>query len=133
MKSLFAGALLLGTLVVAPEPATSHKITLSGDAARNRYGMFPVRVRAAVGDTLAFTVQSGAPHAIALGGSELDERARAAWNRALPRRVGDLRGPLLSQNDTYLVVVPRGMPPGSYRFFCQTHRAYDSEVTVTVR
>lgn len=132
MRGSMLVAIVAGLLGLAPMGARRHTIFLRGDPARDDYRMQPAHLRVSPGDTLSFHVQGGAPHAIAMSAAGLEPRVHEAWNRALPHRVGDLRGPLLRGNDTYLVVVPRGIPEGTYRLFCQTHRAYDSAVELTV-
>lgn len=95
--------------------------------------MTPTRVTLHPGDVLRFRVVAGAPHAIGLTGGGLDPRVSAAWNRALPDRVGDLRGPLLLRTgDQYSITIP-DVPDGTYQVICTPHRAYrDSHLDLTV-
>lgn len=77
--------------------------------------------------------ESGAPHSLGIDPQGLTPAVREAWNRVLPRRVGDLRGPLMHQNDSYEVVIPRSFPKGKYRVFCLPHRAYDEDLELEVK
>lgn len=85
------------------------------------------------GDTLVFEVKGGAPHALGMSPAGMSPATRAAWNGALPQRVGDLRGPLLHQGDSYHIVVPRGLAAGTYRIFCLAHRAYDEAIELEIQ
>jgi plastocyanin len=110
-----------------------HDIRLVADPERESYRFEPQSIRAKPGDVLQFRVMSGAPHNVVFEGAGLAESAHEAWNAALPRRAGDLSGPLLGRNGmTYRVVVP-AVPAGTYRYFCLTHRAYDERGEVVVR
>jgi plastocyanin len=110
-----------------------HEIHLIAAPDGESYRFEPASIPAKPGDVLQFRVMSGAPHNIVFEGAGLSESAHQAWNAALVRRAGDLSGPVLSRNGmTYRVLVP-AVPPGSYRFFCLPHRAYDERGEVIVR
>lgn len=81
---------------------------------------------------MLFVVESGGPHALGFDPAGFPASSREAWNRALPGRVADFRGPLLREGKRYLVIVPARMRPGRYTFFCLAHRAYDMRIVVTV-
>lgn len=95
--------------------------------------MSPDDLTVSPGDTLVFQAESGAPHSLGIDPQGMTAAVREAWNRALPRRVGDLRGPLMHQNDSYEVVIPRSVPKGKYRIFCLPHRAYDEQLAIEVK
>lgn len=120
------------SLVLALLPARQERITL-GVGGRDGYRMSREHLEVRPGDTLVFEVKGGAPHALGMTPAGMTPAVKAAWNGALPRRVGDLRGPLLHENDRYLVVVPRGLPVGSYRIFCLAHRAYDEAIDLELK
>jgi plastocyanin len=40
---------------------------------------------------------------------------------------------MIRSGQPYLVVIPRGMAPGKYTFFCLVHRAYDMKLEVEVK
>ena len=104
-----------------------------GGGADGRYEMAPDELSVGLGDTLVFRVESGGPHSLGIDPQGMTAVAHEGWNRALPRRVGDLRGPLMRQNDTYEVVIPRSVPKGKYRIFCLPHRAYDEDLEIEVK
>jgi plastocyanin len=110
-----------------------REIHLVAEPDRESYRFEPSSIKAKPGDVLQFRVMSGAPHNVVFERAGLTEPVHQAWNTALPRRAGDLSGPLLGRNGmTYRVVVPQ-VPAGTYRFFCLTHRAYDERGEVVVR
>lgn len=132
MKLLALSTVLLAGLGAGTDaPARPHRITLEG--ADGEYRMVPDEIEAGAGDTLVFLIKTGGPHALGIDPTGMNAAAREAWNRALPRRVGVLRGPLLRNDDTYQVVIPRGIPNGKYRIFCSPHRAYDEDLTIDLK
>lgn len=133
MKSLALVLTLIIGLQLDPAGAVrSHRISLEGGGDA-KYQMSPDEIKASPGDTLVFQVKSGAPHALGIDPTGMTPAVREAWNRALPRRVGDLRGPLLRPNNSYEVVIPRAVPKGTYRIFCSPHRAYDEGLQLEVQ
>ena len=116
-------ALVLGTAGSAVAQKT-HVIRMDGNAEREEYTFSPATVTAKAGDILVFRVAGGGNHGITFE-SSMPAAARTALNAAMPRRVGDLSGPLLSRGGEYRITVPGGLPAGRYRFYCLPHRAYD--------
>jgi plastocyanin len=135
VKKIRLAALLLipGLLTGGGSPARVHTIRMTGDPDKPEYRFAPARLTAARGDTLHFQVVSGGPHALGLDPAGLTPAARDGWNRALPGRRGLLRGPLLRNEQTYTVIVPRAAAPGTNVIFCLVHRAYDMRVEIEVR
>jgi len=116
--------LLASALVTSASAQTVHEIRLSGDADAETYAFAPATVNAKAGDVLVFKAVSGGQHGVVFE-SNMPAAVRTALNAAMPRRVGDLSGPLMSAGSEYRIVLPAGMPAGRYRFFCLPHRAYD--------
>jgi plastocyanin len=130
LATALAGVLALGaTRAVAQEV---HEIRMVAQGKRE-FRFEPASVTARRGDVLLFKVVSGAPHSVVFEGKDLPADARQRLNNAMPRRAGELSSPLLTEGNDYRVVVPPGIPPGTYRFFCLPHRAYDMRGEVTVR
>jgi len=127
-------AVLAGSVPPAMGQArTSHLVRLVADSAERSYRFEPATVSARPNDVVIFRVESGSAHSVVFEGSGLAPQVRAALNRALPGRVGDLRGPLLIGEGTeYRVIVP-AIPKGNYAFFCLPHRAYDMRGELKVR
>ena len=134
MKKLSRAALLLagGLLLDSSAVASSHTIRLTGDHEKGEYRFSPARLSVNRGDTVIFQVESGGPHALGLDPAGLRPGVREAWNQALPRRRGLLRGPLIRADHPYFVVIPHGVTPGRYTIFCLPHRAYDMKLEVDV-
>ncbi len=116
-------ALVLGGAGSAAAQKT-HVIRMDGDAEREEYTFSPATVTAKAGDVLVFRVAGGGNHGVTFE-SAMPAAARSALNAAMPRRVGDLSGPLLARGGEYRITVPAGLPAGRYRFYCLPHRAYD--------
>lgn len=116
-------AIALGTAGSAAAQKT-HVIRMDGNAEREEYSFAPATVTAKAGDVLVFRVAGGGSHGVTFE-SSMPAPARAALNAAMPRRVGDLSGPLLARGGEYRITIPAGLPAGRYRFYCLPHRAYD--------
>ena len=133
LTSVTAGFALAGALAATPAAAQAvHEIRLSGDAEAETYAFAPATVTARAGDVLVFKAVSGGQHGVVFE-SAMPTAARTALNAAMPRRVGDLSGPLLSPGSEYRITIPSGMPAGRYRFFCLPHRAYDEVGYLVIR
>jgi len=128
-------AVLLGLLGLGAMPAaaqTVHEIRMVADG-KGEFRFVPAAVSARRGDVLLFKAVRGAPHSVVFEGKELTAQAREKLNAALPRRAGDLSSPLLTEASEYRIVVPQGLPAGTYKFFCLPHKAYDMRGEVTVK
>jgi plastocyanin len=121
-------AMLLATLglITASSLAaqTRHVVEVRGDAAADAYSFAPATVTAKPGDVVVFKVVGDGRHSVSFE-KTIAAAAREALNAGMPRRVGDLTGPLLSKGQEYVLTVSRSLPAGRYRFFCLPHRAYD--------
>ena len=128
-------AVLLGLLGLGAMPAaaqTVHEIRMVADG-KGEFRFVPAAVSARRGDVLLFKAVRGAPHSVVFEGKELTAQAREKLNAALPRRAGDLSSPLLTEASEYRIVVPQGLPAGTYKFFCLPHRAYDMRGEVIIK
>ena len=133
LTSVTAGLTLLTSALAMPASAqTVHEVRLSGDAEAETYAFAPATVTARAGDVLVFKAVSGGRHGVVFE-SNMPAAVRTALNAAMPRRVGDLSGPLMGPGSEYRIVIPAGMPAGRYRFFCLPHRAYDEVGYLVIR
>lgn len=111
----------------------THEIRMEAPPKRGEYLFSPARIVAQAGDVLVFRTVSGAPHSVVFEAAGLSGPAHEALNAAMPRRSADLSSPLLTRDGAeYRVTVPK-LPPGTYRFFCLPHRAYDMRGELVVR
>ena len=125
-----AGLLALGAMPAAAQEV--HEIRMVADG-KGEFRFAPASVSARRGDVLLFKAVRGAPHSVVFAGKDLPAQAREKLNAALPRRAGDLSSPLLTEGSEYRIVVPEGLPAGTYKFFCLPHKAYDMRGEVTVK
>jgi plastocyanin len=110
-----------------------HEIRLEVNRKDETYRFSPEKLSVRPGDVLLSKAVSGLPHNVVFEASGLSPAARGALNAALPRRTADLTGPPMTQPGAeYRVVIPN-LAPGTYRFFCLPHRAYDERGEFTVR
>ncbi len=131
--ALFTCLLLPGLFLDNSATPGQHRITLTGNPETRKFVFSPAQVTASAGDTLSFVVESGGPHALGFIPEGMPESVRDAWNRAMPRKVGNYRGPLLRDSQRYVIVIPARTPAGRYLFFCLAHRAYDMRLVVEIK
>ena len=122
--SVLGAIAIASAMVPAAHAQRTHVIQMDGNAEREEYTFTPATVTAKAGDVLVFRVVGGGHHGVTFEGG-MPAAAREALNGAMPRRVGDLSGPMIARGGEYRIVVPAGLPAGRYRFFCLPHRAYD--------
>jgi len=122
---LLAGA---GTL----RAQAMHEIRLEGDTLTGVFRFVPSQVRARAGDTLRFVVRTGGPYAIGFRAGDLTPSAHAGLNAAIPDRLGDLRGPVLSHPGEQFRITLPALPAGTYEFFCLAHLAYAMTGRLTI-
>jgi len=128
-------AVLAGLLALGATPAAAqdvHEIRMVADG-KEEFRFVPASVSVRRGDVLLFKAVRGAPHSVVFEAKDLTAQAREKLNAALPRRAGDLSSPLLTEGSEYRIVVPHGLPAGTYKFFCLPHRAYDMRGDVTIK
>lgn len=120
-------AFVLLAWVLCPGVAEAQRrlvIETQADDDEESYSYTPETVTAKAGDVLIFRGAEGENHAVSFERS-ISPEARRALNSAMPNRVGDLAGPLITSGREYRITVPASLPAGRYRFFCLPHRAYD--------
>ena len=125
--------LAVASFLAVPALAQSRTVvTVRGDTKADEYSYAPATVTVKRGDALVFKVTGNADHAVAFE-RNIPAAAKNALNAAMPGRVGDLSGPLIKPGREYVILIPRDMPVGRYRFFCLPHRAYDEAGWLEVR
>ena len=133
LNHVVAALALLAGLAEAP-PAygqTVHEIRIVGDSERGRYRFEPARIRARPGDRLRFEAIGG-PHTVTFDSTGMTQLDVTALDRAIPRRISLLSGPLMTTEGQILeITVPR-LTPGVYRFYCLPHRAYRDDGQVVI-
>lgn len=131
---ILAAGLTLSVLLSGPAAAqATHVVRLIANAAKNDYRFEPAALEVSPGDVVVFRVVSGAPHSVVFEGEGLSPGVRGAINTALPKRSGDLSSPLLTAIGMDLRFVVPQIPPGTYRYYCLPHRAYDMRGQLTVK
>lgn len=124
-----AGLLAFVPLSVGAQAVHEVRMVSTG---KSEYRFVPSSVSARPGDVLLFKSVSGGPHSVVFEAKGLAAEDHQKVNASLPRRAGDLSSPLLTDGAEYRVVVP-ALAPGTYRFFCLPHRAYDMRGELVIR
>lgn len=124
LMTILSAFALASAAAPSAQAQQTHLIRMDGNAEREEYTFAPATVTAKAGDVLVFRVVGGGNHGVTFEAG-MPAAAREALNAAMPRRVGDLSGPLIARGAEYRILIPAGLPAGRYRFFCLPHRAYD--------
>ncbi len=128
---LFFGLLLIGCEAVETSPTVRldtaevqlergtalHDVTVGGAGAVD--SIAPVRIAAATGDAIRFTIEDHRTHAIAFDVDRIEPTIRQYLEDT-----NQLRGPPLVNRGGAWVVVLEGAPPGRYPFLCRSHGAH---------
>jgi plastocyanin len=130
---LAAGVALSMLLSASAAAQATHVVRLIADPSKDDYRFEPAALTVSPGDVVVFRVASGAPHSVVFEGEGLSPGVRGAINTALPNRSGELSSQLLTAAGKDLRFVVPQIPPGTYRFYCLPHRAYDMRGELTIK
>jgi plastocyanin len=133
LRALAAGVTLSTLVSASAAGQATHVVRLIADASKDDYRFEPAALTVRPGDMVVFRVASGAPHSVVFEGEGLSPGIRGAINTAMPNRSGDLSSPLLTAPGRDLQFVVPQVPPGTYRFYCLPHRAYDMRGELTIK
>jgi len=126
-------ALALGVLAFArpalPVAATHHVQMMQQGS---KYMFSPANFTVHVGDVVEFENVSGGPHNVEFDKDHIPAGAREVLNHAMPRKMGDLAGPFLTQPHEKYSVSFAGAPKGEYHYFCLPHKALGMVGVITV-
>ena len=125
--------LALGALAFARPAApvaTTHVVRMMQQG--SKYMFNPSELTIHVGDVVQFENVSGGPHNVEFNKDSIPAGARDVLNRAMPRKMGDLAGPFLTQPNEKYSISFAGAPKGKYHFFCLPHRALGMVGVITV-
>ncbi len=110
--------------------AVTHHVRMMQQG--SKYMFNPANFTIHVGDVVEFQNVSGGPHNVEFDKDHIPAGARDVLNRAMPRKMGDLAGPFLTQvNETYSISFA-GAPKGEYHYFCLPHKALGMIGVITV-
>ena len=114
-------ALALGVLAFARPAlpvAVTHHVQMMQQG--SKYMFSPANFTVHVGDVVEFDKD------------HIPAGAREVLNHAMPRKMGDLAGPFLTQPHEKYSVSFAGAPKGEYHYFCLPHKALGMVGVITV-
>lgn len=101
--------------------------------ADGHYRFVPATLTVPRGDTVVFTVVSGAPHNVAFDTTALAAAAKRALRPLVRDPIAPFAGALLTKQGDRVVLPTASLPPGEYPFFCLPHAALAMKGVLTVR
>jgi len=125
--------LALGVLAFARPAApavTAHQVRMMQQG--SKYMFSPAEFTIHAGDVVEFVNVSGGPHNVEFDKDKIPAGARDVLNRAMPRKMGDLAGPFLTQPNEKYAISFAGAPKGAYHYFCLPHKALGMVGVITV-
>jgi plastocyanin len=96
------------------------------------YHFSPASVTVKRGDRVRWTMVSGAPHNVAFWPDSIPAGAAKPLGASMPKTMAALTGPLLMATNESYEISFKGLPAGTYRYFCTPHLALGMKAVVRV-
>ena len=129
--SATASAPAAGTAAAAPATGKTWEVKMIGDASGYKYD--PANLTIKEGDAVKFTVVSGPPHNVSFYPDSIPAGAQAQLSANMPNPMSPLTSPLFNNPGESYTVSFKGVPKGTYKFFCTPHQALGMHGQLTVQ
>jgi plastocyanin len=115
------------------QPATgqTHTVRMIGDAQGYRFDPANITIRR--GDAVKWVMVSGGPHDVDFDENGIPSGAATQLAANMPRNMGGLSSPMMTQPNEDYTVSFAGVPAGAYNYVCKPHIAMNMRGTVTVQ
>ena len=85
------------------------------------------------GDAVKWTVVSGPPHNVSFYADSIPSGAQAQLSANMPNPMSPLTSPLFNNPGESYTVSFKGVPKGTYKYFCTPHQALGMHAQLTVQ
>ena len=126
-----AGAAAAGTATAQPATGKTWEVKMLGDASGYKYD--PANLTIKEGDAVKFTVTSGPPHNVSFYADSIPAGAQAQLSANMPNTMSPLTSPLFNNPGESYTVSFKGVPKGTYKYFCTPHQALGMHAQLTVQ
>ena len=124
-----AGGAATGTAQTAT--GKTWEVKMVGDASGYKYD--PASLTIKEGDAVKWTVVSGPPHNVSFYADSIPGGAQAQLNANMPNPMSPLTSPLFNNPGESYTVSFKGVPKGTYKYFCTPHQALGMHAQLTVQ
>lgn len=129
-----AGAAAGGAAATGTAQAATGKtweVKMLGDA--SGYKFDPANLTIKEGDQVKWTVVSGPPHNVSFYADSIPSGAQAQLGANMPNPMSPLTSPLFNNPGESYSVSFKGVPKGTYKYFCTPHQALGMHAQLTVQ
>jgi plastocyanin len=107
------------------------EVKMVGDA--SGYKFDPANITIKEGDAVKWTVVSGPPHNVSFYADSIPSGAQAQLGANMPNPMSPLTSPLFNNPGESYMVSFKGVPKGTYKYFCTPHQALGMHAQLTVQ
>jgi plastocyanin len=131
--SASASAPAAGAATGTAQTATGKtwEVKMIGDASGYKYD--PATLTIKEGDAVKWTVVSGPPHNVSFYADSIPANAQTQLNANMPNPMSPLTSPLFNNPGESYTVSFKGVPKGTYKYFCTPHQALGMHGQLTVQ
>jgi len=120
-----------GTATAMAPTGKTWEVKMLGDASGYKYD--PANLTIKEGDAVKFTVVSGPPHNVSFYADSIPAGAQAQLSANMPTPMSPLTSPLFNNPGESYTVSFKGVPKGTYKYFCTPHQALGMHAQLTVQ
>jgi plastocyanin len=107
------------------------EVKMVGDA--SGYKFDPASITIKEGDAVKWTVVSGPPHNVSFYADSIPSGAQAQLGANMPNPMSPLTSPLFNNPGESYTISFKGVPKGTYKYFCTPHQALGMHAQLTVQ
>jgi plastocyanin len=126
-----AGGAATGTGTAQAATGKTWEVKMLGDA--SGYKFDPANLTIKEGDAVKWTVVSGPPHNVSFYADSIPSGAQAQLGANMPNPMSPLTSPLFNNPGESYTVSFKGVPKGTYKYFCTPHQALGMHAQLTVQ
>lgn len=125
------GAAAPGAGTAQTATGKTWEVKMVGDA--SGYKFDPANITIKEGDAVKWTVVSGPPHNVSFYADSIPSGAQAQLGANMPNPMSPLTSPLFNNPGESYMVSFKGVPKGTYKYFCTPHQALGMHAQLTVQ
>ena len=126
-----AGGAATATGTAQAATGKTWEVKMIGDA--SGYKFDPATLTIKEGDAVKWTVVSGPPHNVSFYADSIPSGAQAQLGANMPNPMSPLTSPLFTDPGESYTVSFKGVPKGTYKYFCTPHQALGMHAQLTVQ
>lgn len=125
------GGAATGSATAQAATGKTWDVKMIGDA--SGYKFDPANLTIKEGDAVKWTVVSGPPHNVSFYADSIPPGAQTQLNANMPNTMSPLTSQLFNTPNEAYTVSFKGVPKGTYKYFCTPHQALGMHAQLTVQ